>query len=113
MLDKVTAQPVYAIDVRLPGMLYAAIVHCPAFGGAPKSIDESAIASMKGVHKVVRLPNAVAVVADSWWRAQRAVEALPVVWDAHGNDSVSSASIAELVRSALDDENRASRSFRR
>ena len=104
VLDKVTAQPVYAIDVRLPGMLYAAIVHCPAFGGAPKSIDESAIASMKGVQKVVRLPNAVAVVADSWWRAQRAVEALPVVWDAHGNDSVSSASIAELVRSALDDK---------
>ena len=104
VLDKVTAQPVYAIDVRLPGMLYAAIVHCPAFGGAPKSIDESAIASMKGVHKVVRLPNAVAVVADSWWRAQRAVEALPVVWDAHGNDSVSSASIADLVRSALDDK---------
>jgi isoquinoline 1-oxidoreductase subunit beta len=104
VLDKVTAQPVYAIDVRLPGMLYAAIVHCPAFGGAPKSIDEGAIASMKGVHKVVRLPDAVAVVADSWWRAQRAVEALPVVWDMHGNDSVSSATIAELVRSALDEK---------
>jgi isoquinoline 1-oxidoreductase subunit beta len=104
VLDKVTAQPVYAIDVRLPGMLYAAIVHCPVFGGTPKSIDEGAIASMKGVHKVVRLHDAVAVVADSWWRAQRAVEALPVVWDAHGNDSVSSASIAEMVRAALDEK---------
>ncbi len=105
VLDKVTAQPVYAIDVRLPGMLYAAIVHCPVFGGTPKSFDEGAIAAMKGVRKVVRLPDAVAVVADSWWRAQRAVEALPVVWDTRGNESVSSASIAELVGSALDTEN--------
>jgi len=40
----------------------------------------------------------------SWWRAQRAVEVLPVVWDAHGNHSVSSASITEMVRSALDEE---------
>jgi isoquinoline 1-oxidoreductase subunit beta len=104
VLDKVTAQPVYAIDVRLPGMLYAAIVHCPVFGGTPKSIDEGALASMKGVRRVVRLVDAVAVVADSWWRAQRAVEALPVVWDMHGNDSLSSASIAERVRSALDEK---------
>jgi isoquinoline 1-oxidoreductase beta subunit len=43
-VDKVTAQPVYAIDVRLPGMLYAAIKQCPVFGGAPKAVDESAIA---------------------------------------------------------------------
>src|SRR5580658_1241155 len=42
VLDKVTAQPVYAIDVRLPGMLYAAIAHCPVFGGVPKTIDGSA-----------------------------------------------------------------------
>ena len=61
---KVTAQPIYAIDVRLPGMLYAAIMHCPVFGGAPKTIDDSAVATMKGVRRVVRLPNAVAVIAD-------------------------------------------------
>ena len=64
VLDKVTAQPVYAIDVRLPGMLYAAVTHCPVFGGSPKSIDEAAIASMKGVRRVVRLHDAVAVVAE-------------------------------------------------
>jgi isoquinoline 1-oxidoreductase beta subunit len=103
--DKVTAQPIYAIDVRLPNMLYAAIKHCPIFGGAPKSVDESAIASMKGVRRVVRLPDAVAVVADSWWRAKSAIEALPIVWDACGNDHVSSARIADMVRSALDVEN--------
>ncbi len=104
LLDKVTAQPVYAIDVRLPGMLYAAITHCPVFGGAPKAVDESAIAYMKGVRGVVRLPDAVAVVADSWWRAKRALDALPIEWDAHDNGQVSSASIAELVRAALDAE---------
>ena len=99
--DKVTAKPVYAIDVRLPGMLYAAIAHCPVFGGAPKTIDESAIANMRGVHRVVRLHDAVAVVADSWWRAKRALDALPIVWDPRGNGRVSSASIAEFVRAGL------------
>ena len=53
--DKVTGQPVYAIDVRLPDMLYAAIVHCPVFKGTPKSIDESSIAGMKGVRRIVRM----------------------------------------------------------
>jgi isoquinoline 1-oxidoreductase beta subunit len=104
VLDKVTAQPVYAIDVRLPGMLYAALAHCPVLGGSPKSVDESAIAAMKGVHRVVRMPDAVAVVADSWWRAKRALEALPIVWDNRGNRGVSSANIAGAVRSALDVE---------
>jgi isoquinoline 1-oxidoreductase beta subunit len=103
--NKVTAQPIYAIDVRLPNMLYAAIKHCPVFGGAPKAIDESAIAAMKGVRRVVRLPDAIAVVADSWWRAKSALAALPISWDARGNDLVSSAGIAEMVRSALDAEN--------
>ena len=98
---KVTAQPIYAIDVRLPGMLYAAVVHCPVLGGAPKAVDESAIATMKGVRRVVRLPNAVAVIADSWWRAKCAVEALPVEWDARGNGSVSTESIAGIVRAGL------------
>jgi isoquinoline 1-oxidoreductase subunit beta len=101
---KVTAQPIYAVDVRLPGMLYAAVVHCPVFGGAPKAIDESAITNMKGVRRVVRLPNAVAVIADSWWRAKRAVEALPVEWDARGNGGVSSESIADIVRAGLSAE---------
>jgi isoquinoline 1-oxidoreductase beta subunit len=104
VLDKVTAQPIYAIDVRLPGMLYAAIAHCPVFAGAPKTIDESAIAGMKGVRRVVRLPDAVAVVADSWWRAKRALDALPIVWDGRGNEHVSSASITDMVRLALDAE---------
>jgi isoquinoline 1-oxidoreductase subunit beta len=98
---KVTAQPIYAIDVRLPGMLYAAIAHCPVFGGAPKAVNDSALADIKGVRRVVRLPNAVAVIADSWWRAKRALDALSIEWDPRGNDRVSSASIAAIVRAGL------------
>ncbi len=101
VFDKVTAQPVYAIDVRLPDMLYAAIAHCPVFGGALKSVDEESIAGMAGVRGVVRMPDAVAVVADSWWRAKRATDVLRVEWDDRGNKQVSNASIAQAVRAGL------------
>jgi isoquinoline 1-oxidoreductase beta subunit len=99
--DKITGQPIYGIDVRLPGMLYAAIKQCPVYGGRLKSADENAIARMPGVRRVVRLPDAVAVVADSWWRAKCAVEALPAAWDDCGNAALSSARIAAFVREGL------------
>ena len=101
VLAKVTAEPVYAIDLRLPDMLYAAIAQCPVFGGRLKSVDESSIAGRSGIRGVVRMPNAVAVVADSWWRAQRAVAALAVTWDDGGNGGLSSGSIADVVRGGL------------
>src|SRR5215831_8520016 len=100
-LEKVTGKPLYGIDVRVPNMVYAAIVQCPVFGGAPKSYDESKLRGLKGVRQVVRLPNAVAVVADSWWQAKQAVDALPVTWDEGQNGKVSSADIAELLRGSL------------
>jgi isoquinoline 1-oxidoreductase beta subunit len=103
--DKVTAQPVYAIDVRLPGMLYAAIAQSPVFGGTLKSVDDSAIAGKKGVRGVVRLPDAVAVVADSWWQAKQALDALTVVWDDHGRGKISTASIMEQVQAGLGAKN--------
>jgi isoquinoline 1-oxidoreductase subunit beta len=99
--EKVTGQPVYAMDVRLPGMLYAAIVQCPVFGGALKAVDEGSVAGMAGLRGVVRMTDAVAVVADSWWRAKRAADALSITWDDRGNGAVSSASIAEFVRAGL------------
>jgi len=100
--EKVTGAPIYAIDMRLPDMLYAAIVHAPVFKGTPKSIDEGSIAGMKGVRKIVRMDDAVAVIADSWWRAKRAADALKVTWDDRGNGGLSSAAISELVRGGLD-----------
>ncbi|MGD0024244.1 MAG: molybdopterin cofactor-binding domain-containing protein [Xanthobacteraceae bacterium] len=102
VFDKVTGHPIYAIDVRLPDMLYAAIVQCPVFHGKLKSVDESSIQGMKGVHRVVRMPDAVAVVADSWWRAKLAAAALRVMWDDRGNGRVSTDIIREFVRGGLD-----------
>ena len=101
MQDKVTGKAAYAIDVRMDGMLYAAIANTPVFGGKLKSYDEAAIAGAKGVRKVVALPDAVAVVADSYWEAQKAVRALPVVWDNGANANVSTESIAKSLDEGL------------
>ena len=101
--DKTTGATVYGIDVKLPGMLNAAIRDCPVTGGTLKSFDEAKILSMKGVKKVVRVgDSAVAVVADTWWHAKTALEALPVVWDEGPNAKVSSASIAKWLAEGLD-----------
>ncbi len=104
--DKVTGKMTYGIDVKLPGMLNAAIKDCPVFGGKLsklKSFDEAKVVGMKGVKKVVRVgDSAVAVVADTWWHAKTALEALPIVWDEGDNAKVSSASIAKWLEEGLD-----------
>src|SRR3989440_6549940 len=101
--DKTTGKMTYGIDVKLPGMLNAAIKDCPVFGGKLKSFDEAKVTGMKGVKKVVRVnDSAVAVVADTWWHAKTALEALPIVWDEGENAKVSSASIAEMLKAGLD-----------
>src|ERR1700744_3187642 len=96
--DKTTGKMMYGIDVKLPGMLNAAIKACPVFGGKVKSYDEAKIANMKGVKKVVKVGDyAVAVVADTWWHAKTALDALPIVWDEGPNAKVTSASIAKWL----------------
>lgn len=94
---KVTGQATYGIDVRLPNMLYAAAKACPVWGGDVKSYDFSAIKNMPGVHSVVALPagpqmysGGIAVVADSWWRAKTALDAMPIEWNYGPNANVSS-----------------------
>jgi isoquinoline 1-oxidoreductase subunit beta len=99
--DKITGKPIYAIDVQLPNMSYAAIVQCPVFKGTLKAVDETKLAGMKGIHKVVKLADAVAVVADSWWRAKKAAEALPVTWDFGDNAGVSSGAIRAQLNAGL------------
>jgi len=101
--DKIVGKPLYGIDVRLPNMLYASIRACPVFGGKVTSYDEAKIHDMPGVKKVVKVgDDAVAVVADSWWRARKALDALPIVWDEGENVKVSSASIAQWLKEGLD-----------
>lgn len=100
--DKLDGSKIFAIDLNLPGMLNAAIKACPVFGGKLKSYDESKIAGMPGVKNVVKVQdNAVAVVADTWWRAKKALDALPIVWDEGAAASQSSATIADILRDGL------------
>ena len=99
---KLNGSKVYAVDVRLPGMLSAAVKDCPVYGGKLKSFDEAKIAGMPGVRRVVQVSDsAVAVVADTWWRAKKGLDALPIVWDEGPNASVSSATIAEHLKEGL------------
>ena len=102
-VDKTTGKMIYGIDIRLPGMLNAAIKACPIFGGKLKSYDAAKIANFKGVKKVVAVNDvAVAVVADTWWRANIALEALPIVWEEGPNKETSSARISTWLDEGLD-----------
>jgi isoquinoline 1-oxidoreductase subunit beta len=102
-LPKVTGAQVYGFDLKLPGMLNAAIKDCPVFGGKVKSFEAAKVTSMPGVRHVVPVgDSAVAVVADTWWQAKTALDALPIVWDEGPNAQVSSASIAEILKAGLD-----------
>jgi isoquinoline 1-oxidoreductase beta subunit len=100
--DKVTGKQVYGFDLKLPGMVNAAIKDCPVFGGKLKSFDAGRVTGMPGVKKVVPVgDSAVAVVADTWWHAKTALDQLPVQWDEGPNAKVSSESIAEMLKAGL------------
>lgn len=100
--DKVLGKPVFAIDVQLPGMLHASLAQCPVFGGKLKSVgDKDAALQRRGVRKIVELPDAVAVVADNWWRADQARQLLRPEWDDGGNGSVTSDGILALLKADI------------
>jgi isoquinoline 1-oxidoreductase beta subunit len=100
---KLTGAQRYGIDLKMPGMLNAAIKDCPVVGGKLKSFDAAAIQSRSGVKKVLRVGDtAVAVVADTWWHAKTALDALPVEWDEGPNAKLSSADVAATLREGLD-----------
>jgi isoquinoline 1-oxidoreductase beta subunit len=102
-VEKTNGKQVYGIDLKLPGMLNAAIRDCPVFGGKVRSFDAAAVAGMPGVKRVVPVgDSAVAVVADTWWRAKTALDALPVVWDEGPNAGLSSDGIAAWLKEGLD-----------
>ncbi len=102
-LGKLDGSQVFGADVRLPGMLSAAIRDCPVFGGKLISFDDSKVKAMRGVKAVVKVgATGVAVVADNWWRAKTALEQLPVVWDEGANANVSSSTIAAHLKEGLD-----------
>ena len=104
--DKLNGRQVYGTDIKLPGMLNAAIKACPVFGGTLKSYDEAKVSRMPGMKRVVKVNDAtVAVVADTWWHAKTALEELPVVWDEGPHASRNSAAIAEHLKEGLTAQN--------
>ena len=104
-LEKVTGAQIYGTDLKLPGMLNAAIRECPVFGGKVTSFDAAKVSGMKGVRKVVQVgDSAVAVVADTWWQAKSALDALPIVFDEGENKKVTSATIDKMLEEGLSAE---------
>ena len=102
-LDKLSGKQVYGADLQLPGMLNAAIRACPVFGGTLDSFNAAAVSKMPGVRAVVRVEDyAVAVVADNWWQARTALDALPVTWNEGPNATLNSTSIAQMLDEGLD-----------
>ncbi|MET0858922.1 MAG: molybdopterin cofactor-binding domain-containing protein [Telluria sp.] len=100
---KTNGSQIYGMDLTMPGMLNAAIKDCPVFGGKVKSFDAAAIEKRPGIKKVLQIgDSAVVVVADTWWRARSALEALPIVWDEGPNAKLSSADIAATLKAGLD-----------
>ena len=99
---KTTGKQIYTADVRLPGLLHASIAQCPVFGGKVKTFDDSKIKSMRGVKRVVRGEDWVAVVADNWWRANQALKRVSIEWDVGESGNVSSESIMQFLRTGID-----------
>lgn len=101
-VKKTTGAQDYGIDLQLPGLLNAAIKDCPVFGGKLKSFNAAAIEGRPGVKKVVPVgDSAVAVVADTWWRAKTALDALPIEWDYGPNARISQADIQQTLKEGL------------
>jgi isoquinoline 1-oxidoreductase subunit beta len=103
---KVNGATRYGIDVEVPGMQFAAIKISPVFGGQLVSVREASLAGNPGIKKVIKLNDAVVVVADRFWRAQREVDALEPVFAPAGNGAISSNTIRERHLAALDQKAR-------
>ena len=99
---KINGTAKYGIDLDVPNMVHAAIMACPVFGGTVKSVDERAIAGRRGVMQVVKLKDAVAVIADRHWRAQTALDMLPIAWEVGASGSTDSAQFRKAYLDALD-----------
>ena len=99
--SKVDGSAIYGIDFKIPGMLYAAVDIAPVYGGKLVSVDTAPAEKMPGVKKIVKLEEAVAVVADSYWQARKALAALKPQFDDAGNGGVTTATIFDAFDKAL------------
>ena len=98
--DKVNGTAPFGIDVMVPGMKVATVAACPVFGGKLASVDDAKAKGIKGVQQVVRLDDAVAVVADHMWAAKQGLAALDIRWDEGPNAKLSTADIVQQLAAA-------------
>lgn len=108
LAGKVDGSAEFSIDVQLPNLRHAAVLSAPVFGARTVSVDDSGVARMPGIYKTVNGGNFVAVIADSYWRAEQAVAALDVTWSETGREALGQADIdaqfvADMAR-AVDTE---------
>lgn len=99
---KVDGSASFGIDVQLPGMKYATVKASPVFGAMVQSIDEAPVADIPGVRRVVNLGDAVAVIADGYWQAKKALDRLNIVFEESGNDTVEQGDIFAQFSAAMD-----------
>lgn len=97
---KVDGTATFGIDVKLPGMLHAALAQPPMLGGKLRSLDDSAAKGMPGVRQIVNTSSGVAVVADSWWQARKARDALRIGWDGSATAALNDGSILRGLKQA-------------
>jgi isoquinoline 1-oxidoreductase subunit beta len=95
---KVNGTAQFGIDVKLPGMVYASLQQCPVIGGTVKSFDASKAKTMPGVIDVVQIPDGVAVVADTWWRAKQARDTVVVQWDEGAGAALTEKNMLDGIR---------------
>ncbi|MGF6774260.1 isoquinoline 1-oxidoreductase beta subunit [Paraburkholderia sp. GAS199] len=98
--EKVDGTAVFGLDVRLPGMVYAAIANCPVFGGTLASVDDTHAKKIPGVRQVIKIDNAVAVIGDHTWAAKRGVQALVIQWNEGAGANVSMKQIVDDLAAA-------------
>ena len=104
-LAKTNGTQMYGLDIKLPGMVVAAIKESPVWGGQVKSFDASKVAGRPGIKRVVAVgDNGVAVIGDTFYQAKTALADLPIEWDNGDNVKVSSATIAAMLKEGLDAE---------
>jgi isoquinoline 1-oxidoreductase beta subunit len=101
---KVNGTAVFGIDVKVPGMKIATVAASPVFGGTVRAFDEAAALKIAGVHRVVALDDAVAVIADHYWAAKQGLEAAAVEFDDGPNASLGTAAIVAAMATASEQE---------
>jgi len=99
---KVNGTAKFGIDARPAGLSYAAVALCPHFNGTLRGVDEAPALQVAGVKQVVRLPDAVAVVADNTWSAMKGLQALAIEWDPGASAGLTTAELERRIEAAID-----------